>query len=74
MAKRIVAAWIEQIIEFDSLEERAKYAQEMPEKITEGVETPNWDVDDDFKFPGITLRIRKRYNKNNLWKFEDEKE
>lgn len=72
MAKRIIAAWVEQVIEFDSLEERGKYVDALPERNSGDQDNPNWDIDDDWNYPGVTLRIRKRYNKNRVWRFENE--
>lgn len=64
MAKRIIAAWVEQVIDFDSLEERNRYC----DSLTPGT----YDIMGGWEYPGFTIRIRKQYNKNNLWKYEDD--
>lgn len=66
MAKRIVAAWVEQIVEFDTKAERDAFCQRL---VNDG---RPYDVLDDFKWGTLAVRIRKQYNKNNLWKYADD--
>ena len=66
--KKIVKAWIQQIIEFDSEEEYNKYADEI-------ANTRNtWDASllIDEKTGKVTATVRKQYNNNTFP--DDEKE
>lgn len=58
--KKIVKAWIQQIIEFDSEEEYDKYADEISKK------GKLWDASllIDEKTGKVTTIIRKQYNNN----------
>lgn len=58
--KKIVKAWIQQIIEFDSEEEYDKYADEISKK------GKLWDASllIDEKTGKVTAIIRKQYNNN----------
>lgn len=58
--KKIVKAWIQQIIEFDSEEEYDKYADEISKK------GKLWDASllIDEKTGKVTATIRKQYNNN----------
>lgn len=55
--KQIIAAWIEQILKFDSHLEAQAYLDELDQK---GVK---YAV---IKHEGTILRVRKQYNKNML--------
>lgn len=59
--KQIIAAWIEQILKFDSQQEAQTYLDELEQK---GVD---YAV---IKREGATLRVRKQYNKNTLLREE----
>ena len=66
--KKIVKAWIQQIIEFDSEEEYNKYADEISKN------GKKWDASlvIDEKIGKVTATVRKQYN-NNAFP-DDEKE
>ncbi len=55
--KRIRVAWIEQIIEFDGLQELADYKESLVKK-----KKPHVIVDEH----GLTLHIRLQYNNNAM--------
>lgn len=63
--KKIVAAWIEQILQFDSKLEYDLYVEDLKRKSYK-FKVISHDQDESGK---VTLRIRKQYNKNN---FSDE--
>ena len=58
--KRIVAAWIEQILEFDSKLEYLTYIEELKQKNQEFREVRQKQL----KSGVVRLRIMKRYNNN----------
>lgn len=58
--KRIVAAWIEQILEFDSKLEYLTYIEELKQKNQEFREIKQKQL----KSGVVQLRIMKRYNNN----------
>lgn len=66
--KKIVKAWVQQIIEFDSEEEYNKYADEISKN------GKKWDASlvIDEKTGKVTATVRKQYN-NNAFP-DDEKE
>jgi hypothetical protein len=66
--KKIVKAWIQQIIEFDSEEEYNKYADEISKN------GKKWDASllIDEKTGKVTATVRKQYNNNTFP--DDEKE
>lgn len=67
--KKIVKAWIQQIIEFDSEEEYNKYADEIS-KNGKKWDAPSLLIDE--KTGKVTATVRKQYN-NNAFP-DDEKE
>lgn len=61
--KKIVAAWIEQILEFDSLEESNCYARDL---INKGKKFAVMAVDENLPDGHVRVRLRKQYNNNNF--------
>lgn len=55
--KRIIAAWIEQLIEFDSEDEKYKFIQGLEDKKKQYVV---------ICLDGLILRIRIQYNNNSM--------
>ena len=55
--KRIIAAWIEQLIKFDSEDEKYKFIQNLEDKKKKYVVVC---------FDGLILRIRIQYNNNSI--------
>lgn len=60
--KKIKAAWIEQILEFDSVHEYQAYIQKLLSKPGKFKEMDK-NRDDEGR---VTLRIRKQYNNNDF--------
>ena len=60
--KKIVQAWIEQILQFDTKLECMAYIEELKQK-KQKFKVVNQEQ---YEFGVVTLQIRKQYNKNNF--------
>lgn len=60
--KKIVAAWIEQILEFDSEQEYMSYLSELEQKGQKFKEVQHEKLESGV----VRIGIRKQYNKNNF--------
>lgn len=60
--KKIVAAWIEQILEFDSEQEYMSYLSELEQKGQKFKEVQHEKLESGV----VRIDIRKQYNKNNF--------
>lgn len=67
--KKIIAAWIEQILEFDSLQEYMTYIEELKQKGQKFREVNHEQLGSDI----VRLRIRKQYNNNSFYTDNTEK-
>lgn len=60
--KRIIAAWIEQILEFDDMPEYITYIDDLEEKHQEFKETQHEETETGT----VQIRIMKQYNRNKF--------